>query len=350
MFGSATLLALVLASPLLGLTTPFDSSIHSTESMLRPPSNVSVTHNSLDPECHAIWTASPSLKQNQCDGLVAHFHAWERRHELLDIDVANAPYRFVTTREEQVEANRPCMVTVFATDSAQDDQFTYGDLAVYVYKIMNTCRGGLGRDSRGGWIRMTTNGRRWSGFALRVDAYPPRPPFIDNFLLDARDSSSTVPTATSPPPAPPLNATVSTREVPSPSCFSTHFSHFPELRPHQCDRLLANIMSPENRHLHVTLDDAHDTYTLNVDARTSPRQCTITIKSVVRGARDDFTFYDIAKFGEAIYERCRGGFWGLSRGGEIPMRFVGQRQTAGFRLRLSGELPPRSSTPSIDSS
>lgn len=333
--------SILLILPLLGVTSPLDPLPAAGEP------TASVAFNPLDPECYRVLSSSPPLQRDQCDGLIAHFNETERRHELLDFDVTHDIYRWSTTREEQVAANRPCFVTVYATRDAHNDHYTYGDLAYYLSKIMRRCHGGFGRESRGGWVRMTSNLRYWSGFAMRADAYHVPGPTLESPLPPRQKQS--IPSATATVPSMSPNGTLTSRDIPSPSCFSRAFSRFPELLPHQCDRLFANLLSAENRHIHVTLDDAHDSYTLNVDSRESARQCTITIKSVIPGARDDFTFLDIARFGEAIYEKCRGGFWGISRGGEIPMRFVGQRQIAGFRLRLSGELPPLSSELSANS-
>ena len=329
----------LLTIALLGSATPLYSlALVGTPAALTTSNfSTEVAYDPLDVECYRVYTSNPPLARHQCDGLIAHFNEEERQHELLDFEVGHGPYRWATTREEQVDANRPCFVTVYAATDAYDDHYTYGDLAHYLSKIMQKCQGGFGRDSRGGWVRMTSNPRDWSGFYLRADAYRPRAPYLVASLSTGLNQSIPAPTMTVPSMS--LNSTLTSRVIPSPSCFPTAFSRFPELMPHQCNRLFENLLSPENRHVHVTLDDTHSSYTLNVDSRESARQCTITIKSVRQGAQDDFTFYDIARFAEAINRTCRGGFWGISRGGEIPMRFVGQRQAAGFRLRLSGELP-----------
>ena len=232
---------------------------------------------------------------------------------------------------------------IYSQQRAEDGHYTYHDLAGFLYKIMHKCRGGYGRDSRGGRIRMAFGGheRAWPGFWMRVDASRPSRP--DRRSLQAANQESPVLGTVLTPQNMSLSGPVTTRFLPAPKCFEGTPPAFPELRAHQCDRLLAYMLSAENRYLHILLDDSKPVYSFNVDPATSFRHCTITIKPVIPGAQDDFTYYDIAKFAMAIYESCEHRRRSPSRGGEIPMRFVGPgpRRSAGFQLRLSGELPPR---------
>ena len=336
-------------------TIPSDPLAKLDDSLTVTATNGFAAYDLFEPICWTIFSRTPPLTSHQCDGLLSYFSQTEREHELLDFEPSHGPYRFSTTSEEE---GGPCFVTVYAQNDAKTDHFTYAHLASFVLQIMKTCRRRYTRSSRGGWVRMASGHQQpWRGFSLRVDAYSPSLPSLaspsaldHNVSSMAFTSSSSVAALNNsirPLLVRSLDATTaSDPALPTPSCFPTAFSHMPELLPHQCDRLFHSLESEESRHIHVSLDDSHRGYTFNVDNPMSTRQCTITIRPVFRGATDDFTYKDVAGFAKKIYNHCKRGFWGLSRGGEIPMRFVEQRQRAGFQLRLSGERPP----PSVNTS
>ena len=320
----------------IGLKTITSNSTAWEPSVLLSPGS----YDPLAPECFNILSRSPPLTLNQCDGLISYFTEEERRHELLEYDPSHGPYTYRPTSEE---GGGPCHVMIYPQQRAEDGHYTYHDLAGFLYKVMHKCRGGYGRDSRGGRIRMAFAGheRAWPGFWMRVDAFhSPRP---DRRSLQAANQEPPVIETVLASQSMSVSGSPTTRFLPAPKCFEETPPTFPELRAHQCDRLLAYMLSSENRHLHILLDDSKPVYSFNVDPVTTVRHCTITIKPVIRGAQDDFTYYDVAKFAMAIYEGCEHRLRSPSRGGEIPMRFVGPgpRPPAGFQLRLSGELPPR---------
>ncbi|KAL9598041.1 MAG: hypothetical protein Q9219_004735 [cf. Caloplaca sp. 3 TL-2023] len=145
---------------------------HSTQAVFVPhiyPAKLSTTPA---PECFKLSLAPP-LKQNQCNDELEWFLEESRKYDVLDLVGANTPYTF--TQSGRAQERGKCYVTITSDDLFVTDQYTYGDLARFTQKILESCRDGRLMSGKGGTVKMTDGRDIWGGFYLRVDAWNPYP-------------------------------------------------------------------------------------------------------------------------------------------------------------------------------